>query len=84
MKKNHLNYYIIEASILGLGFFITYSLQTLSQQVIGLMILVILYTGMGLIHHKIDHDIHPRIVLEYIFISILVVSLFIFLKSGNI
>lgn len=84
MRKSHLNYYIIEASILGLGFFIAYSMQTLSQQTASLIFLVVLYTSMGLIHHKIDHDINPRIVLEYIIISILVVSLFIFLKSSNI
>lgn len=82
MRKNHINYYLIEATILGLGFFITYSLGTFSQQVVGLIGVVLLYCIMGLVHHKIDHDMHPKIVLEYILISILVVSVFIFLKSS--
>lgn len=82
MKKSHLNYYIIEACILGLGFFIVYSFESVNAQFLGLFGVILLYVIMGLVHHYLDHDMHVKIVLEYIIISVLIVSLFIFLKSG--
>ena len=80
--RQHIQYYIIEACILGIGFFIVYTFSSSTTQIIGISGLVLLYCIMGLIHHALDHDIHIKIVLEYIVISILIVSLFIFLKSG--
>lgn len=83
MKKTHINYYILEAAILGLGFFIVYLLPP-ANQFIGITGVVLLYLVMGLLHHHTQHDMHKRIVLEYIIISVLVISLFIFFKSGRI
>ncbi len=84
MRKNHISYYIIESIILGLGFFIVYSLSTINLQIMGIVTVVLIYSVMGLVHHKIDHDMHPKIVLEYIIISVLVVSIFVFLKSSSL
>lgn len=84
MRKNHISYYIIESIILGLGFFIVYSLSTINLQIMGIIAVVLIYSVMGLVHHKIDHDMHPKIVLEYIIISVLVVSIFVFLKSSSL
>lgn len=81
----HLNYYIIEALILGVGFFAIYALSLpLSYQALCILGLAVLYSCMGIIHHKAMHDIHPKIVLEYILISFLVLSVFLFLKSGSV
>ncbi len=84
MRRNHINYYIIETCILGLGFFVVYSFESVNAQMIGLVGVVILYMVMGLVHHYLDHDMHIKIMLEYIIISTLIISLFIFLKSGII
>lgn len=82
MKKDHIQYYIFETIVLGLGFFISSSFDQVRSQTLGIIAVVLLYAGMGLIHHKIDHDIHFKIVLEYVLISILIVSVFIFVQSG--
>lgn len=84
MNRFHINYYFLETLILGLGFFVVYMLETFMSQVIGLSFVLFLYVCMGFFHHYLQHDIHLKIVLEYIIISILVISLFIFLKSGVI
>lgn len=81
----HLNYYIIETFILGFGFFVLYAFSfPLKYQAFFVLGLVIIYSSMGIIHHRLMHDIHPRIVLEYILISLLVLAIFIFFKSGTI
>lgn len=79
----HVNYYILETTVLGVGFLAIYILS-LSVQYQAFLIggLVLLYSLMGIIHHKVQHDIHAKIVLEYILISVLVFSVFLFLKSG--
>lgn len=82
MKKPHINYYFIETLILGLGFFIVFMLSSFQQQIIGLILVTMLYGIMGFTHHYLHHDMNKKIMLEYIIISILVLSLFIFLKSG--
>lgn len=84
MRKMHINYYLIEVLILGLGFFIIYMLDSFTYQIAGVFAVVSLYICMGVLHHYLHHDMHRRIMLEYTIISILVVSLFIFLKSGVI
>ena len=55
-----------------------------NTQVIAMGILVLAYALMGIIHHRLDHDIHPKIVLEYILIGSLVFALFLFLRSGTV
>lgn len=81
--SRHINYYIFEAAILGLGFFAVYALSLpFTYQMFLIAGLVLLYSVMGIIHHSVKHDIHAKIVLEYILISALVFSIFLFLKSG--
>lgn len=83
-KKRHINYYFVEVLVLGLGFFAVYLLESLRSQIIGVSILVTLYVLMGVLHHYMEHDIKRKIMLEYIIVSVLILSLFIFLKSGVI
>ncbi len=84
MKKNmHLNYYAIESLILGLGFFAVYLLSSsVFAQTIFVVVLLFSYAVMGMIHHYLKHDINIKVVLEYVLISILVFSLFLFVRSG--
>lgn len=80
-KRLHINYYILESFFLGIGFFIIYSLS-FTYQIPALITLLLAYSIVGVTHHALRHDIHLKIVLEYIFISLLTFALFMFLKSG--
>ncbi len=81
--EKHINYYAVEALILGLGFFAVYLLSSsVFAQTILMVVLLFGYATMGMIHHSLKHDITVKVVLEYILISILVFSLFLFVRSG--
>lgn len=83
--KKHLNYYMIESFVLGLGFFGVYTLSgSVQMQAVLMAFLVAIYMIMGIVHHRISHDIHLKIVLEYIIIGSFVFAIFMFLKSGVI
>lgn len=83
--QKHLNYYIIESFILGVGFFGVYMLSGSTQIQASLLALIIaIYVIMGVVHHRLNHDIHAKIVLEYIIIGTLVFAIFLLLKSGVI
>lgn len=85
MEKKHTVYYFFEASILGFGFLALLILDlAFMLEIIALSCILLFYIIMGLIHHKVNHDIHVKIVLEYILISVLIFSLFLFFKSGTI
>ncbi|MFI5265353.1 MAG: hypothetical protein ACHQT7_01255 [Candidatus Levyibacteriota bacterium] len=74
---------MIESFILGLGFYGTYMLSGHIQiQALLMLFIVSMYMVMGIVHHALMHDIHGKIVLEYIIIGSLVFSIFLFLKSG--
>lgn len=83
--SSHTIYYLLEASILGFGFLILLLLNLSFFIQIGMLLgILALYISMGLIHHRLHHDMHFKIVLEYFLISVLLFSLFLFLKSGTI
>ena len=83
--QKHLNYYIVESFILGIGFFGVYMLSgSIDTQATLLAFLILVYVIMGVVHHRLNHDIHAKIVLEYIVIGTLVFSIFLLLKSGVI
>jgi hypothetical protein len=85
MKNSDTSYYFIETLILSLGFFTLYMFPFAGYtQVIAMGVLVVAYAVMGIIHHTLDHDIHTKIVLEYILIGSLVFALFLFLRSGTV
>ncbi|MGE5041841.1 MAG: hypothetical protein ACM3IJ_02975 [Candidatus Levyibacteriota bacterium] len=84
-KHIHLNYFIIETFILGIGFFLIYSLlPSYNPQAFALAMLLIIYSIMGVSHHILEHDMKPKIMIEYILISVLVFAVFTFLKSGTL
>lgn len=83
--EKHLNYYIIETFILGIGFFgISMLSGSVQTQAMLMAAVVAVYMIMGIVHHQLKHDIHPKIVLEYVIIGALVFAIFVFLKSGVI
>lgn len=81
----HINYYILETFLLGIGFFFIYSFLTsyaLQAEALGTLLLA--YVIMGVSHHTLEHDIKIKVVVEYILISILVFVIFTFLKTGTL
>lgn len=78
--KLHLGYYISLITILAFGFL----LLLLASPNRGLQIAVailttVLYIFWGIIHHIINHDLHPKIVVEYVLIGILGLTMIIFI-----
>lgn len=85
MRNADTKYYFLETIILTLGFFTLYMFPFAGvNQVFAMGVLVLGYAFMGIIHHVLDHDIHPKIVLEYILIGSLVFALFLFLRTGTV
>lgn len=85
MKKKHTILYLIEFAIIGSGFaFLLSYKMTFYSQMITLLSILTIYIIAGIVHHGKHHDIHPKVVLEYILVSALIFALFIFLNISRI
>lgn len=85
MRKKHTLLYLIEFGIIGTGFALLLSFKMTFYQQIGLLsFILVLYTAIGIIHHGKHHDIHPKVVLEYILVSALIFALFVFLNISRL
>ena len=78
--KAHIGYY---ASLIVI-FVFGYLLVSLAFPNRGLQILVaaittFLYVFWGIVHHLINHDLHTKIVVEYVLIGILGLTMIIFI-----
>ena len=87
MKRNirqDLEYYISLSLILGLGLiFVILASPNRTLQFILIILTTLFYMLFGVVHHVINHDISPTIMLEYLIIGALGISiLFFFLKGG--
>lgn len=85
MRKKHTLLYLIEFGLIGGGFAILLSFKmTFYHQIMLLSLILITYIVIGIIHHNKHHDIHPKVVLEYILVSALIFALFVFLNIARI
>jgi hypothetical protein len=85
MLKHHSFLYFIEFGIIGSGFafLLAFPLNFYHQlTVVGISLL--LYIIVGLLHHRMHHDINMKVVLEYILLSALVFALFVFLNISRL
>lgn len=72
MKKN-LNYYLVLLFILNIGAFGFYLLRYNPLfQAWTLIITSIFYVLWSLIHHYLEGDLHPKVIMEYLLMSLLV------------
>jgi hypothetical protein len=72
MKKIS-NYYLILLIILNFGALMFYLLRfNPFYQIWVLMLTSLAYVFWGLIHHFLEDDLHPKVILEYILIAMLV------------
>ena len=79
MKKDlyfHLLYYLALVAILGFGIILFYLFVGYPQkQFIVICTSAVAYVSWGIIYHKIEGDLHPRIVVEYLLIALLAILL---------
>jgi hypothetical protein len=78
--KQHLYYYVSMAALQLVGFFVV---LTASPHIQTQMILVIITSGIyvfwALLHQFLHHDLHPKVVLEYVLVGFLGISISFFL-----
>lgn len=81
MKRQHGSLYLIEFVIIGGGFALLLSLSLpFYSQLLIIALMLVLYSAVGLLHHKKHRNITSKVVLEYTLISVLILTLFIFLN----
>ena len=83
--SEHSIYYIVLITILSLSFLLAYSSVDRSFQIGVIVATTFFYILWGMIHHLMSHDLHTKIVLEYILIGAfgLAAIYFILSISGN-
>jgi hypothetical protein len=68
--KSHLGYYISLTLILSFGFLLVYlSASNRGLQIVIAVLTALFYVFWGIIHHMINHDLHAKIVVEYMLIG---------------
>ena len=81
----HQFYYILELLVLTFGFLLIVLLSfSLYFQTISLAFVLIIYSFLGLLHHGLHHTLRRKIVIEYILISAVIFTAFIFFNIGRI
>jgi hypothetical protein len=87
MKKQnkHLGYYISLLLLLLLGFLLIYFASPQRQLQLSIFVIVTLfYIILGITHHKINHDLSAKIVVEYILIGAFGIAVMFFLFKGGL
>lgn len=79
MKKNHhfhVSHYLILLFCLSIGVItFIYFIGFPDRQFVTAIIFSMLYFIWGIVHHALEGDLHPKIMVEYLVISILAVLL---------
>ncbi|KKR34337.1 MAG: hypothetical protein UT63_C0003G0053 [Candidatus Gottesmanbacteria bacterium GW2011_GWC2_39_8] len=75
-KSHHLIAYLILIFILLSGLFFFLNFQGVPRMQIEVAVITsVFYALWGIVHHLIDRDLHPKIVVEYILIGLIAVIL---------
>ncbi len=83
--KHHITLYVIEIIILGSGFIIILNSEfNFWTQFFILGIMLFFYTIIGLLRHTKDNDMHGKVVLEYISVSVIIALLFLLVNISRI
>jgi hypothetical protein len=81
--SEHTIYYIILVTILSLGFALAYSSTNRSFQIGVTVAVTFFYVMWGILHHLMNHDLHVKIVIEYVLIGVFGLTAIFFLLSVN-
>lgn len=81
--RKHSGYYVVLFVILVLGFVMVYSnISNKTFQIGAIVAISFFYVLWGIIHHLINHDLHSKIVIEYILIGVFGLAIIFFLLSA--
>ena len=81
----HYVYYLLELLVLFVGFFLVYIFSPNHVLQEGALITVLaLYTLIGILHHKLHHNLRLKIVIEYAMVAILIFATYLFLNIGKL
>ena len=83
MLKKHAGYYISLFAILFLGFLIAYNSADKQFQFLVAVLTAFLYALWGILHHIINHELTPTIVVEYTLMAMLGIAFVFFLVKGG-
>ena len=82
--KEHFGYYVSLFVILALGGILTLQFSYSRQlQMLTVVITALFYVTLGIIHHSQNHDLTPKIVIEYVLIGSLGMIMVSFLLKGG-
>lgn len=88
MLKNfekHAGYYISLVAILVLGFLLASISSSYRELQVGIVALTTMfYVLWGILHHLINHDLSPKIVIEYVLIGSFGLAIVVFLLKGGL
>lgn len=86
LKKlnGHIGYYLSLILLLIFGFLLIYLVSPNRQlQMLIFVITTLFYIILGIVHHKINHDLTIKIVVEYILIGCFGIAVIFFLFKGG-
>jgi len=81
--SEHTIYYISLIVILSFGFLLAYSNTDRDFQIGVIIVTTFFYVLWGILHHLMNHDLHAKIVIEYILIGAFGLTIIFFLLSVN-
>ncbi len=83
--KKHFGYYLSLSTILLLGLLLTFlAAPKIQLQIIIILLTIFFYVLWGILHHLINHELTPKIMVEYVLIGTLGVSILFFLIMGGL
>jgi hypothetical protein len=81
--SQHTAYYMSLIVILTLSFLLAYNSSDRGFQLGVIIFTTFFYVLWGIIHHLINHDLHTKIVIEYILIGTFGLTIIFFLLTIN-
>lgn len=79
-KRKHFWYYTLLASVLMLGLFLIVGIKIdKTFQLLAFIGITLAYIVIGIVHHKTEHDLHTKVVIEYILMGLLGIAIMFFL-----
>lgn len=81
--KNHLGYYLSLFLILFAGFLIAFNSSDKQFQLEVSIMTAFFYAFWGILHHGLNHELTPKIVVEYILMASLGISMILFFLKGG-
>lgn len=79
--SEHAIYYVVLIIMLSLSFLLAYTSSDRGFQIGTVVAVTFFYVLWGIMHHLMNHDLHAKIVIEYILIGALGLTIIFFLLS---